>query len=113
MIPINYNLVLHPDLDTKVFTGNETITILCQKKTTEIFLHSLGLNIISVEILELPNINISMSLNPVTEFLKIELSNELIENEKYNLFLSFEGSMKNKIVGLYTSSYLTNDETYK
>lgn len=114
MHPLNYDLYLHPDIETGEFSGQEVITINCTKTTDRIILHSLYLNITSVYLPNSANVSIQNHyLDNVREFLVIELNKNITAPALFSLGIVFEGSMKNKIIGLYSSSYLTADGTKK
>uniref|UniRef100_A0A1A9WMJ0 Aminopeptidase N-like N-terminal domain-containing protein n=1 Tax=Glossina brevipalpis TaxID=37001 RepID=A0A1A9WMJ0_9MUSC len=114
--PITYDLYLHPDIDTGNFTGQVVIHIGCTKNTNQIILHALHLNITSVYLSDTTSGTISVKnfyLDLVREFLIIDLTEELPANRNFKLGILFEGSMVNKIIGLYRSSYLKADNTRK
>ncbi|XP_030370374.1 uncharacterized protein LOC115620994 [Scaptodrosophila lebanonensis] len=117
LTPINYDLYLHPNIETENFSGEETITIAVNKSTDKIILHSLNLEILDISATYTDdgnNIPIKgKSLDSVREFLIIELTEDLIPDRNIKLVLSFEGSMGGKIVGLYSSSYLKADGVEK
>ena len=49
VIPVHYDLFLHPDLVTGIFSGKVVITLDIQQPTDEIILHSHLLNITFVQ----------------------------------------------------------------
>ena len=105
--PISYNLYLHPDIDTGIFTGQEKILIDVVEETSQIILHSNKLQITSVYTLESGYDVDSYSLDTEREFLVINMKTPLQQNTKVTLAIIFEGQMLNKIVGLYSSTYVT------
>lgn len=114
--PIHYDLYLFPNIETGEFSGQETITITVLEATDKIVLHSLNLNISSYSLQNTGSNTLEIqevSFDSVREFLVFQLSEELPQGREVQLHIGFEGSMANKIVGLYSSSYLKEDETRK
>ena len=105
--PISYNLYLHPDIDTGNFTGQEKILIDVVEETSQIILHSNKIQIKNVYTLENGYDVDSYSLDTEREFLVINMKTPLQQNTKVTLGIIFEGQMLNKIVGLYSSTYVT------
>lgn len=109
---MNYKLYFHPDLNTKNFTGQEVIYIRVIEPTYQIILHSNLLEITQVYVVEGAdafgrNLEIAnYMLEPQREFLIINMVEELRENTEISLGILFQGVMKDKIVGLYSSSYI-------
>lgn len=113
MHPINYDLYLHPDVATGNFSGQEKIAINCTQNTDRIVLHSLYMTIKNVYLQSSGSSVKTFYLDPVREFLVIELNEEIKAPRVFYLGIIFEGSMKNKIIGLYSSSYLKPDNSVK
>ncbi|GAB1864921.1 Aminopeptidase [Camponotus japonicus] len=113
--PIRYDLFLHPKLKQKTFSGKVTILIDVLDDRTTIALHQKGLKITTVELktygLEKDyKIEISSISNPSKyEIFVISTETEL-KPGLYNLSLEFDGSLKNKIVGFYSSTYQYDSE---
>ncbi|KAH8409851.1 hypothetical protein KR222_009893, partial [Zaprionus bogoriensis] len=106
--PSHYNLVLHPDLETGNFTGQEVITIKVIETTKQIVLHSQDLIITSVYVLGAGSAVVDQyELDEVRHFLIIDLTAELSVNAVISLGILFEGQTLNKLTGLYSSTYLT------
>lgn len=108
--PIHYDLFLHPNLQKKTFSGKVTILIDVLDDRRSIALHQKDLNITSVELKtygleEDYEIEISSISNPSKyEIFVISTKNEF-KSGLYNLNLEFNGSLKDKIVGFYSSIY--------
>ncbi|XP_023035875.2 uncharacterized protein LOC6650874 [Drosophila willistoni] len=117
LAPTHYDLYLFPDTETGLFSGQEKITISVNEATDKIILHSLYLNITSQSVLKSDGSSVEIKgdliFDSVTEFLTIELSEQLTKGSTITLHLGFEGSMADKIVGLYSSSYLKADDIRK
>lgn len=118
--PILYTLHLHPDLKTKTFTGNVSIQLQITKPINYIALHSKKLTI-SQTILErnasslgtadgsggrqLQTVPIWQTFDhPEFEYWITEVEKPLDVGD-YVLALTFNGSLTDRIVGFYQSSY--------
>lgn len=116
MYPINYDLYLHPNIETGNFSGQERIQISVIESTDRIVLHSLYMEVYDLYITNSgSNTNFIKNyyFDGVREFLVIELSEMIMAPKNITLGLSFSGSMANKIIGLYSSSYLKPDNSRK
>ncbi|XP_053945175.1 glutamyl aminopeptidase-like [Anastrepha ludens] len=114
--PINYDLYLHPDIDTGNFTGQMVIRVNTTSAINQIVLHS---NSLSINNVYLKNTNSqtvyvkNFYFDVVREFLVVELSEELPAARAFDIGILFEGNMSGKIVGLYSSSYTKEDSSKK
>ncbi|KAH8312017.1 hypothetical protein KR044_009049 [Drosophila immigrans] len=116
LTPTNYDLYLHPDIETGLFSGRETINITVNEATDQIVLHSLYLEIQNPSVYQsagAPVVIKDYTFESVKEFLIINLSGKLTVGSYILLTLDFSGNMASKIVGLYSSSYLKADESRK
>lgn len=96
---VNYLIIIISIVSAKVIIAL-TVT---KCGTRNIVLHSKGLNIDSVKI---GNENASFELDPDYELLTIKKTdNTDISLGNGSVEIEFNGDMKNRIVGLYTSSY--------
>lgn len=102
---MHYTLYLHPELDTGNFTGQELITIKVIEPTNQIILHSHKLTINQAYVIG-KQVD-KYELDPVREFLIVDLTEKLPANEIITLGVLFEGQTLNKLTGLYSSSYQT------
>lgn len=117
--PVHYDLFLHPDLDKSTFSGKVTILLDVLDKRRTIALHQKNLNITTVSLkshglAENFGINISStSDSPKNEMFVVSAESELNPG-LYDLYLEFNGSLENKIVGFYSSRYRKADnKTYR
>uniref|UniRef100_UPI00398EAF21 leucyl-cystinyl aminopeptidase isoform X1 n=2 Tax=Pristiophorus japonicus TaxID=55135 RepID=UPI00398EAF21 len=108
VVPIHYDLALHPNLTTMNFTGFVQISLQVNEDTNNITLHSVGLRITKatitpeatsqpkdVQVLEYPpHQQIAVKLNPV-----------LSRGEKYILNLEYSANLSDNFSGFYKSSY--------
>lgn len=104
--PKQYFINLYPDLEQGTFIGSVDITLLLDTAQSYIKLHAKGLNINET----------TLNSNPVTafsypkhEFWVVVPDKELNAGE-HKLQLKFDGTLLNKIVGFYRSTY-TDIET--
>lgn len=104
-MPTHYDVYWHPDLETGNFTGQEKISITVVEATSQIVLHAHLLEITSV-FTYTNNLQVeSYELDEERQFLIVNLSTELAENATFTLGILFNGQMKDKLVGLYSSTY--------
>ncbi|XP_020715909.1 glutamyl aminopeptidase [Ceratitis capitata] len=114
--PTNYDLYLHPDIETGDFSGQVIIRVNTTSVISEIVLHSSNLNISSVYLKNTGSSTIyvrSYELDTLREFLIITLSEELSAGRVFDIGIIFAGNMDGKITGLYSSSYLKEDNSKK
>lgn len=110
VIPIHYDLFLHPKLQEGTFSGKVTILIDVQDNRKTIALHQQDLTITSVKLTTYGldkdyEINISSISRPTKyDIFVISTENE-IQSGLYNLSLEFNGSLRDKIIGFYNSKY--------
>ena len=105
VVPISYDLTLNPNLGAGTFDGEVSISLQINEPTNTVTLHSNGLNIGEVRI----DGNVQeYTLDTTYELLEITTEDELEDTAE--LFISFNGNMRDRIVGLYVSSYTENDE---
>lgn len=109
--PKRYDLYLHPNLKTKTFSGKVTIELDVLKPISYIPVHSKFLNISTENLVkfsgsEKTKIEPSLTFNHdkfeywITEF------SDALEAGEYAITYKFNGSLTDRIVGLYQSSYL-------
>lgn len=112
--PKHYNLFLNPNLQEKTFSGNITIKLEVLKPIQFIPVHANKLTVETLEVLALPSDSdatpqpITPSLtfsHPDLEYWVTEFADPLKEGN-YSLKLNFNGSLTDRIVGFYQSSYL-------
>lgn len=109
VIPIHYDLYLYPDLTTSSssnFEGKVIITVSVEESTGTVKIHNNGLTINEVTINDNP---CTTELDTVHELLIITPQNGPLAVGESEISIEFSGSMANRIVGLYVSSY-TNEE---
>ncbi|XP_016980391.2 glutamyl aminopeptidase [Drosophila rhopaloa] len=103
LVPTHYELYWHPDLETGSFTGQLRIRIQVVEETNQIILHSYLLNLTSVYVL---NREVeTFELEEERQFLIITMTEVLPVDATITLGIIFNGQMKDKLVGLYSSTY--------
>ena len=110
--PLYYNIVIKPDLESFVFTGNETIDIKVLKETNKITLHSKDINIEKVELID-KNKKIQFATNikydEDKETATFIFNNKISGKVKINII--FEGVINESLRGFYKSKYELNGIT--
>lgn len=110
VIPIHYDLFLHPKLQEGTFSGKVTILIDVRDNRKTIALHQQDLTITSVKLTTYGldkdyEINISSISRPTKYDIFVVSTENEIQSGLYNLSLEFNGSLRDKIIGFYTSKY--------
>lgn len=109
VIPIHYDITLQPNLEDGEVTGRVNITIKVLKMRNSIILNSLNLGINQVKLLRAHNGGIipitSITPRKPEETLEIVPQNALKQG-RYYLVIEYSGQIRDKIVGLYQSSYM-------
>lgn len=115
MKPTVYDLYLNPDVTSGMFSGHNVISLNITESTKTITLHSHLLNITKVQVfngeIEIKSV---FALEKTKEFLIVDAEQELaVSEDRYKLRIEFSGKMDDKIIGLYSSSYLKPDGSTK
>ncbi|CAH1127177.1 unnamed protein product [Ceutorhynchus assimilis] len=101
--PTLYDLFLYPDFATGLFNGTVIVSLQISEPTDTIVLHTNGLNITSVSV---KGEQANFDVEKLYEIVTITRKNGLKFTTLFDtLSIEFNGDMKNRIVGLYTSSY--------
>uniref|UniRef100_A0A3B3W1Q5 Aminopeptidase n=1 Tax=Poecilia latipinna TaxID=48699 RepID=A0A3B3W1Q5_9TELE len=99
---------------TLFFNGNSTVYFRCHQATKHIFLHSFELSVSPPEVIDRDN-NKKLSVlshqqhDDESDFLEIEMEENLKTDGNYSLFLSFEGEISEYLQALYVSKYTETD----
>lgn len=115
IIPLRYNLVLHPNMTTLFLRGQMEVLFTVVQETNYIVLH--GKNI-SLTLLMIRDRNERELLTsqilyyPYNQQIYIGLKNYLKQGSNYSLALRYEGKVQTDMEGLYLSSY-TNPKGIK
>jgi glutamyl aminopeptidase len=110
--PLHYDVILKPDLESGSFQGAINITVNVTSNRKDIILHSKNLTIDTVQLTHFNDSKVfhieNVQENANEEVLLITPQGG-IPPGVYNLHLKYNGSMLDKIVGLYRSKRLDND----
>ncbi len=112
VIPINYDIFMHPNLTTFHFSGTVNIELKILQSTSFVVLHLKNINISS------PEMKFSQSSKkkvPIVRMLQyqkheqlyIEFDRGLQPNKRYILTIKFKGILNDLMTGFYRSSYTT------
>ncbi|CAG4971606.1 unnamed protein product [Parnassius apollo] len=106
--PLNYKLILAPNIFNKTFVGDVKILLQVLKPTKSITMHAKNLIIHSVTLKDAENhtldiISITSSGDLNSEMLQINLQRTLKQMDAV-LLIHFSGRLDKKIIGFYASS---------
>lgn len=109
--PLLYKLDLYPDLVTKNFTGSVEIELEVKQPVDFIAIHSKFLQITNTSLISLKTVPDPVNISATYGFDQYEYwvteFAETIESGKYRFSLDFNGSLVDRIVGFYSSSYFS------
>lgn len=126
--PYRYELAIKPYFNTTHkpdrYDGRVKIYFRAEADTSVFTLHSLGLDIDNSSLVfesltqeedEFdPSYPLSWSYDNVTNFLTVNLEDELFQaGHNYSFLVAFNGSLKDNLVGLYRSSYVDSNGVTK
>jgi len=103
IVPIKYDIKLHPDLENFTFRGEEVITVDLKKETKEITLHSKEIDIETARIGE--EFTKKISYNQKSETATFVFAKK-IKKGMHTLTITFQGILNDKMRGFYKSSYI-------
>ncbi|XP_077203783.1 endoplasmic reticulum aminopeptidase 1 [Paroedura picta] len=112
VVPVHYDLLIHPNLTTFTFTGLVKIEIMVLQQTSSIILHSKYLHISKASIREeMGGINAEQALT-VSEYPPFEqialLTNEPLQAGKnYSIVTEYSANLSDSFHGFYKSTYRT------
>lgn len=113
IIPLHYNLFLHPNLTSLSFSGSVQIQLDVQNNTNWVVVHSKGLQISKATILDQNHTHLSDQVLPVLqhpshEQIGIFSPRVLSSGQKYILDVEFTGVLAEGFYGFYKSTYTTS-----
>jgi puromycin-sensitive aminopeptidase len=113
VIPVEYTIMLKPDLEAHVFEGEETVTLSVIKPTRTITLHSKDLEIIFAEC---KKSNIAIAIARTTYDEKAETVTfhftKSLAKGTHSLKLVFRGILSDSMRGFYKSQYTIDGKTH-
>ncbi|XP_043979489.1 aminopeptidase N-like [Gambusia affinis] len=124
LIPERYEILLHPHFYSRIvekvnvttpnqtlfFNGSSTVYFRCHQATKHIFLHSFELSVSSLLVTDRDE-NVPLKIlshqhhHDESDFLEIELGDNLKTDGNYSLSLSFEGEISEYLQAMYLSKY--------
>lgn len=112
IMPIEYDLKLHPDLENFTFEGEETITINVLKPTKKITLHSKEIEVTTTSIyINKEKVFAEISYNENSETVTFTFPKALPKG-KTRLIIIFKGILNDKMRGFYRSSYIYDGKVH-
>lgn len=105
--PERYEIMLKPDLEKFIFTGEETIDLVLNKPAKEITLHSAELEILSADFIHQNKTTHTgkVKYNEKSET-AILIFPQILQKGKGKLKLKFKGILNDKMRGFYRSKYI-------
>ncbi|KAL1506097.1 hypothetical protein ABEB36_005525 [Hypothenemus hampei] len=116
ILPDSYRINLIPFIEEGNFTfhGEETVTVNVTHASWNVTLHSVGLTILAVNVMNSKNESISVKDVRNIEkkqFMVIDLDGVLEAGQQYFVYIKFKGILNNMLQGFYRSSYVENNVT--
>ncbi|KAM8960792.1 endoplasmic reticulum aminopeptidase 1 [Pelodytes ibericus] len=114
IIPLQYDLLIHPNLTTLTFTGLTKIFVTVSRPTNFLILHSKQLNITKT-IIERKHGNrqvqeeLQLLENPASEQVALLAAEPLKPGENYSLYIEYNANISQSFRGFYKSTYKTKD----
>ncbi|MBI5139735.1 M1 family metallopeptidase [Candidatus Nomurabacteria bacterium] len=112
IVPISYDIKLHPDLENFTFSGMETISLSILKETNFITLHSKEIEITTAEILiKKEKVFAKISYDEKRETASF-LFPQKIQKGECKITIVFKGILNDKMRGFYRSRYAIKGKVY-
>ena len=111
--PLEYDLFLHPDLDTFTFTGQVDITLKTKGDKDFIVFHMKHMNYSAVVIRDQGNSrlqNVKILEYAKYEQVYIQTNKKLLKGMAYTLSIKFRAELSDSLAGFYKSSYMTKSD---
>ncbi|XP_029428704.1 leucyl-cystinyl aminopeptidase [Rhinatrema bivittatum] len=105
IMPVRYDLVLHPNLTTKSFTGSVQIMLNVTQESKNIILHSSGLNITSVTLTSAAKIEVDVLEYPTFAQIAVVPVKPLSQAQMYNLSIEYSAYLSDTYYGFYKIAY--------
>ncbi|XP_072372444.1 leucyl-cystinyl aminopeptidase [Scyliorhinus torazame] len=114
VVPVHYDLTLHPNLTTLNFAGSVQISLLVKEDTNNITLHSSGLKIVKATLT--PKVSSQPKDVQILEYLQhqqiaIKVNPMLLKGDTYILNLEYSGNLSDGFSGFYKSCYQDKNKT--
>lgn len=112
VVPVYYELLIHPNLTTLNFTGITKIGFTVKRQTNAIILHSKNLNITSAIITRTTRVyepKLRVLEYPPNEQIALLVAEPLLAGQNYSVTLTYTASFSQSFRGFYISRYRTQD----
>ncbi|XP_069748207.1 endoplasmic reticulum aminopeptidase 2-like isoform X2 [Narcine bancroftii] len=115
IIPIHYDLQVHPNLTTSTFTGLAKIQIFIRQETSNIVLHAKHLDISNATIaltrdgVTHPESSLHVLEYPPFEQVALENAKSLNSGESYIVSIYYTANLSESFYGFYKSTYKTSE----
>lgn len=112
VVPVHYDLLIHPNLTTLTFMGFAKIEIVVHQQTSSIILHSKYLHIAKATIQgEMGGIHaergVSVSEYPPFEQIALLTDEPLLPGKNYSIVIQYSANLSDSFHGFYKSTYRT------
>uniref|UniRef100_A0A452TKR8 Aminopeptidase n=1 Tax=Ursus maritimus TaxID=29073 RepID=A0A452TKR8_URSMA len=114
VIPLHYDLLVHPNLTSLDFVGSEKIEVLVRDATQFIILHSKDLEIMNVVLQSeedlrygKPGKRLNVLSYPAHQQIALLAPEKLMADLRYSVAIDFQAKLANGFEGFYKSTYRT------
>ncbi|XP_032259836.1 endoplasmic reticulum aminopeptidase 2 [Phoca vitulina] len=114
IIPLHYDLLVHPNLTSLDFVGFEKIEVLVRDATQFIILHSKDLEVMNVILqseedlrYRKPGKKLNVLSYPAHQQIALLVPEKLMADLRYSVALNFQAKLANGFEGFYKSTYRT------
>ncbi|XP_049725307.1 endoplasmic reticulum aminopeptidase 2 isoform X2 [Elephas maximus indicus] len=114
VIPLHYDLLVHPNLTSLDFTASEKIEILVREATQFIILHIKDIEIINATLhseedlrYRKPGTKLNVLSYPAHQQIALLAPDELIADMRYYVAINFQAKLADGFKGFYKSTYRT------
>ncbi|KAM4706913.1 endoplasmic reticulum aminopeptidase 1 isoform 1-T2 [Discoglossus pictus] len=114
ILPLEYDLLIHPNLTTLTFIGVAKITVTITKQTNFVILHSKNLEITKTKIerkmgSSLVHQDLLLLQQPANEQIALQSADPLVVGKNYTLYIEYNANLSSSFRGFYKSTYKTQD----
>ncbi|XP_044301671.1 leucyl-cystinyl aminopeptidase isoform X2 [Varanus komodoensis] len=114
VVPVHYDIVLKPNLTTKVFSGSVQITVEVRQVTWHVILHSSHLNITKVTLTSSSSSqpkSVKLLEYPTNDQIAILAPEALLTGQQYNISMEYFSELSDTYFGFYRVAYKDNNST--
>ncbi|XP_075037443.1 endoplasmic reticulum aminopeptidase 1-like [Mixophyes fleayi] len=114
VIPLHYDLHIHPNLTTLTFSGLAKIRIAVIQQTSSIILHSKHLTITETSVerkigSSLLQQDLFLLEHPMNEQIALQAADPLIPGENYTIYIAYNANLSHSFSGFYKGTYKASD----